>query len=276
MDEITNQANSFISRLAELAALYLPRVLLAIVTLIIGLWLINIALRILTKGLEKRSVDQSLKPFLRSVIGALLKIVLFISIASMVGIETTSFIAIIGAAGLAVGLALQGSLANFAGGVLILLLKPFKVGDFITGGGQSGTVSEIQIFYTVLTTPENQKIVVPNGQLSNSSITNYSSNPTRRLDLVYGIGYEDNIDKAREIIKNIIGKDERVLKDPEPQIIVTELGDSSVNITVRLWANLGDFWGLKWDLIEQVKKEFDKNNISIPFPQRDVHLFQEK
>jgi small conductance mechanosensitive channel len=194
----------------------------------------------------------------------------------MVGIATTSFVAILGAAGLAIGLALQGSLANFAGGVLILLFKPFKVGDYIEAQGYSGTVNEIQIFNTILKSLDNKTIIIPNGNLSNDCITNYSTEPLRRVDFVFGIGYEDDIKKAKEVLLTIIKSDSRVLKEPEPFVSIGELGDSSVNFTVRVWCNKEAYWDVYFDMFEKVKLEFDKQGISIPFPQRDVHLYQTK
>jgi small conductance mechanosensitive channel len=186
----------------------------------------------------------------------------------------TSFIAILAAAGLAVGMALSGTLQNFAGGVMILLFRPFKVGDYINALGYSGTVKEIQIFNTILTTPDNVTIILPNGGLSGSAMTNYSTQATRRVDLTYGIGYDDDIDKAREILKNLIAGDKRILKDPEPFVAVSELADSSVNFVVRVWVNSSDYWGVFFDMQETVKKRFDDNGVSIPFPQTDVHVHQ--
>ena len=193
----------------------------------------------------------------------------------MIGIETTSFIAVLGAAGLAIGLALQGSLSNFAGGVLVLMFRPYKVGDFIDAQGVMGTVHEIQIFNTILKTPDNKVIIVPNGAISNGIITNFSMEATRRVDFVFGIGYSDDIAKAKATIERLISEDGRALSDPEPQIVVSELADSSVNITTRVWVNASDYWGLFFDLTEKVKLTFDQEGISIPFPQRDVHVIQE-
>jgi len=206
------------------------------------------------------------------MIAVILKIMVIISVASMVGIAMTSFIAILGAAGLAVGLALQGSLANFAGGVLILIFKPFKVGDVITAQGFTAAVKEIQIFQTILKTPDNRTIIIPNAKLSNESLVNFSVEPTRRVDLVFGIGYNDDIEKARKVLQDIIAKDERILTDPAPFVRVSELADSSVNFTLRLWVNAADFWNVHFDTIESVKKQFDTNKISIPYPQMDVHV----
>lgn len=192
----------------------------------------------------------------------------------MVGIETTSFIAVLGPAGLAIGFALQGSLANFAGGVLILLFKPFKAGDLIEAQGYIGTVREVQIFNTILTTADNRIVVIPNGALSSNSMVNINQESTRRVDLTFGIGYDDDIDLAKTTINNVIAKDERVLKDIDPLLVLSELADSSVNFTVRVWVNTPDYWGVYFAMHEQVKKEFDANGISIPFPQQDVHMHQ--
>ena len=252
---------------------YGPQLILAIVTLLIGLWVIKIIVKIANRAMEKSETDVSLRSFLCSLISIGLKILLFITVISMVGVQMTSFIAILGAAGLAVGLALQGSLANFAGGVLILFFKPFKVGDYIDAQGFSGSVKEIQILHTILKTPDNKTIIMPNGSLSNSTVTNFTTESTRRVDIVYGIGYEDDILKAKEIIQNVINADDRILKDPAPMVVTSELADSSVNITTRVWTKTSDYWGVNFDMIEKVKLEFDKNGISIPFPQRDVHIY---
>ncbi|MEM7110130.1 MAG: mechanosensitive ion channel domain-containing protein [Bacteroidota bacterium] len=248
----------------------------AILILVVGLWIIKFLSKSFNRVLEKRNIDSSLLPFLKSLFYNILFVLLVLSVLTSVGIQVTSFIAILGAAGLAIGLALQGTLQNFAGGVVLLTLRPFKVGDYIEGGGHSGTVREIQIFNTVLITPDNKKIIIPNGGLSNSSITNYSAEPTRRVDLVFGIGYDDDIKKAKDVLEKIVTSDERVLKEPAPQIAVSELADSSINFVVRPWVNASDYWGVNFDLKEKVKIEFDKEGISIPFPQRDIHLYNEK
>lgn len=263
--ELMNQAMSLVMT-------YAPKVVLAIVTLIVGMWLINRFVGVLDNKLGKK--DPTLNKFLCGLIGAILKILLLISVASMVGIATTSFIAIIGAAGLAVGLALQGSLANFAGGVLILIFKPFKVGDVIDAQGYLGSVREISILYTIVDTFDNRRIVIPNGQLANASLTNLSAYETRRCDMSFGIGYGDDIDKAKAVCKRLIEEDERALKDPEPLIVVGALGESSVDLTVRAWTKSADLWPFYWDMHEKVKKAFDAEGISIPFPQRDVHMIK--
>ncbi len=257
----------------DLALQYGPQFLMAIVTLLVGFWIIGIIVRILHRGLKRSNVEASLSKFLGSMASTLMKVMLLISVAAMLGIETTSFVAVIGAAGLAVGLALQGSLANFAGGVLILLFKPYKVGDFVDAQGVTGTVKSIQVFNTVLKTPDNKTIIVPNGSISNGIITNFSTEPTRRVDMTFGIGYGDDIQKAKQLLRSIITADERISKEPEPVVVVSELADSSVNFTVRVWCNSGDYWGIYFDMHEKVKETFDKENLSIPFPQRDVHIY---
>lgn len=248
----------------------------AIVIYIIGMWIIKMLSKGFNKFMEKREFDESLKPFLKSLFYNLLFVLLILSILTSVGIEVTSFIAILGAAGLAVGLALQGTLQNFAGGVIILTLRPFKVGDYIDGGGNSGTVKAISIFNTVLNTPDNKRVIIPNGALSNASITNFSAEETRRVDMVFGIGYDDDIKKAKEILVEMVNSDERILKDPAPVVNVGSLGDSSVNLNCRPWVNAADYWGVFFDFQENVKIRFDKEGISIPFPQRDVHIYNEK
>lgn len=271
----SEQIEGYLNQAKDLIITYGAKVVLAIVFLLIGLWIIKRIVGAVDKRMQKREVDPSLRPFLKSLIGALLKIMLFISVISMIGVEMTSFIAVLGAAGLAIGLALQGSLANFAGGVLILLLKPFKVGDFIDNGNHSGTVREIQIFYTYLTTVQNQEVVIPNSQLSNNSVTNYSFHDTRRMDLTFGIGYSDNIDQAKSILLKLVEEDDQVLKDPAPIVFLENLNSSSVDFRVRAWAKNSDYWDVVNGLSEKVKKAFDKEGVSIPFPQHDVHLFKE-
>lgn len=262
--------------LISIVTTYGPKLLAAIVTLVIGLWIVKLIVRGVGKGLDKSSVDTALKSFLKSLVSILLKVMVYITALGMLGIEMTSFIAVLGAAGLAVGLALQGSLANFAGGVLILFFKPFKVGDFIERGSESGTVERIDILHTVLNTPNNQTIVIPNGQLANSPVKNYSTKDTRRADFAVGIGYNDDVKKAREVILRVLNEDERTLKEPEPIVVLTNLGDSSLDLSARAWTQTSEYWGFFWDNMEKIKEELDKAGIEIPYPQRDVHLFQEK
>ncbi len=252
------------------------KILSAIVVLLIGLWIIRIIMRGIKRIFEKRNMDPSLRPFLTGIISALLKIMLVISVISMVGIEMTSFIAILGAAGLAVGMALSGTLQNFAGGVMILLFKPFKVGDYVSAQGYEGAIKEIQIFNTIMTTVDNKTVIIPNGGLSTGSMVNYSTEPQRRVDFSFGIGYSDDIDKARQIILELAENNDKVLKNPPPFVKVSELADSSVNFATRLWVNAPDYWDVFFYMNENVKKEFDKNGVSIPFPQTDVHVYNQK
>jgi small conductance mechanosensitive channel len=253
---------------------YGPPLLLAVVVLIVGLWIINRFVAVTRRTMETRSLDPTLGRFLTSLLNVTFKALLLISVASMIGIETTSFIAVLAAAGLAIGLALQGSLANFAGGVLVLMFRPFKVGDFIEAQGIAGTVAEIQIFSTVIKTSDNKVMIVPNGAISNGIITNYSKEATRRVDFVFGIGYGDDIAQARSVLEGLISADERILSDPPSLVVVSELADSSVNFTVRVWVNAPDYSGVYFGMTEAVKLGFDRANISIPFPQSDVHVHQ--
>ena len=252
---------------------YLPSIIAALVILILGLWVIKLIVGRIRKVMEKREVDPGVRGFTLSILGVVLKILLFIVIITKLGVETTSFAAILAAAGLAIGLALQGSLSNFAGGVLIIILKPFRIGDFIDAQGESGTVTEITIFYTFLTTVDNQRVVIPNGQLSNNKVVNYSTEPIRRNAMAVGISYDSDIKKTREVLLDIVKSDERTLKDPEPVVVVTGLGDNSVDLSLRFWAKTEDYWALNFDTQEKLKTELEDAGISFPFPQRDVHLF---
>ncbi len=247
----------------------------AVIALIVGFWIAKRITKIVEKILKKKDVDLSLQKFLIKLVNIGLKVLVIISVAGLVGIPTTSFVAVIGAAGLAVGFALQGSLANFAGGVLLLFLKPFEVGDFIEGDGESGTVETISIFYTYLNTTQNQLVIIPNAQLSNNTITNYSRKPIRRLDLVFGIDYGDDIVKAKSILEGMLSSEDRILKDPAHMIGVDALGDNAVNIVTKSWCKNEDYWDLNYELLEKVKLEFDKQGISFPFPQRDIHIIKE-
>ncbi|WP_019037202.1 mechanosensitive ion channel family protein [Psychroflexus tropicus] len=269
VDSIGAYADYFLDKLLS----YLPSIIAALVILILGLWVIKLIIGRLRKVMEKREVDSGVRGFALSILSVVLKIILFIVIITKLGVETTSFAAILAAAGLAIGLALQGSLSNFAGGVLIIILKPFKVGDFIDAQGESGTVTEISIFYTYLTTFNNQRVVIPNGQLSNNKVTNYSYEPLRKNAMTVGISYDSDIKKAREVLLNIVNSDSRALQDPEPVVFVSELADNSVNLSLRFWAKQEDYWGLHFDTIEKLKVELEDAGVSFPFPQRDVHLF---
>lgn len=256
----------------ELIMIYAPQLILAIITLIIGLWIIGTVVNLTRKALEKSNTDKTLIPFISSLTSWMLKVLLFISVASMIGIATTSFVAVLGAAGLAVGLALQGSLANFAGGVLVLIFKPFGVGDLVEAQGHLGVVKEVQIFNTILLSPSNKRIIIPNGAMSNGSIINYSAEGQLRVDLVVGIAYEADVPTAKSLLLNMMQEDPAVLKDPAPQVAVSELADSSVNLVVRPWCKVDDYWDVYFDTTEKAKQVLDANEISIPFPQRDVHI----
>jgi small conductance mechanosensitive channel len=266
----------YTSQIKELIILYGARILGAILTLVIGLWVIKWLNNAFKSFMEKRSVDSSLKPFLTSLVSMSLKIILFIAVLGMIGIEMTSFIAVLGAAGLAIGMALSGTLSNFAGGVVLLIIKPFKVGDWIESQGHSGSVHAIQIFHTILKTPDNKTVILPNGKVSTDSLVNYSTEEKRRMDYTFSISYSDDLEKAKSIIREIIEADDRILKDPEPFVRMSEMADSSVNIVSRNWLYAADFWPTKFDLGEKVYAAFKQNDISIPFPQLDVHLQTEK
>ena len=269
IDSVGEYANYFLDKILS----YLPSIIAALVILILGLWVIKLIIGHLRKIMEKREVDPGVRGFSLSILGVVLNILLFIVIITKLGVETTSFAAILAAAALAIGLALQGSLSNFAGGVLIIVLKPYRVGDFIEAQGESGTVTDISIFYTILTTTNNQRVIIPNGQLSNNKVTNYSYEPTRRNNMTVGISYDSDIKKSREVLLNIVNSDERVLKDPAPVVLVGGLGDNSVDLSLRFWANQADYWGLHFDTIEKLKTELEDAGVSFPFPQRDVHLY---
>lgn len=270
------QINTYLDKVVGLIVQYGGRVVLAIIVLIVGLALIKKISKSINQGMVKRNLDPSLRPFIGTLLNALMKIMLVISIASMVGIEMTSFVAILGAAGLAVGLALQGSLSNFAGGVLILTLKPFKVGDLIEFNGKTGFVREIQIFVTKIETFEHVIHIIPNAPISSGTLTNYSDMPTKRQDWVFGISYGANIDLAKEVLLKIVSEEEKVEQDPAPQLFVSELADSSVNITLRVWVK-NEFAPAKSTIIaEKVKKAFDAAGVGIPFPQLDLHFVEDK
>jgi small conductance mechanosensitive channel len=263
-----------LTQIKEILAIYGIRVIAAIAIFIIGRWVAKGLRNLLRRIMKRNQVDETLISFVCNLAYVLLLAFVIVAAINKLGIQTTSFIAIIGAAGLAIGLALQGSLANFAAGVLMIVFRPIKVGDFIEGGGTTGTVEEIQIFSTQLKSGDNKTIIVPNSKMLGGNIVNYSTKETRRVDMTFGIGYEDDIDKSRSVIQGIINKDGRVLKDPAPLVVVSELADSSVNFTVRVWTKSGDYWGVFFDTTEAVKKQFDAEEISIPFPQQDVHHYQ--
>lgn len=250
----------------------ITNIVIAAAILFGGIWLAKQIKKYVVLMMERRNVDALLASFSSNIVYVALVAFVVIAALSQLGIQTTSFVAIIGAAGLAIGLALQGSLANFASGVMIIAFRPFKVGDFIEAGGVAGVVEGIQIFSTQMRTGDNKAIIIPNSGITGGNITNYSAKDTRRVDMVFGIGYDDDIKKAKDLLMELITDDERILKDPEPIVAVSELADSSVNFVVRPWVNSADYWGVKFDFTEAVKLRFDKEGISIPFPQQDVHL----
>ena len=268
LEEIINQVT-------QISLEYGPKLIGAIAVWIIGGWIIKAIGTGVKKALEKGNTDPSLMPFLTGIVNGLLKVMLVITVLGMLGIEMTSFIAILAAAGLAVGMALSGTLQNFAGGVMILIFKPFKLGDVIEAQGYTGCVSEIQIFNTIMKTPDNKTIIIPNGGLSTSSMINYSTEAKRRVDWTIGIAYGDDVDKAKAVIKRLCDEDSRILKDPEVFIAVSALADSSVNFAVRAWVNAPDYWGVHFQLNEKVYKTFESEGLNIPFPQMDVHLHKE-
>ena len=260
------------TQVQDLVAAWGLKVIAAIAIFIIGRWIAQGVRRVVRRVMEKAEVDPIIIGFTASI--AYIALLAFVVIAALgqLGIQTTSFIAILGAAGLAIGLALQGSLANFAAGFLMIIFRPFKVGDFIEGAGVAGVVEAIQIFTTTLKTGDNKLIIIPNAKLSGDNIINYSAQETRRVDMTVGVAYDADLSRVKEILKEIVSKDERVLSDPEPMIAVAELADSSVNLVVRAWVKTADYWGVKFDATEMIKKRFDEEGIGIPFPQRDIHI----
>ena len=274
MDKDAEQMANFAIRWLETNGVtFGTKVLVALVVFFVGRILISWLVRAARMGMQRAEVDDTLESFLCNLLRMILLVVLIITVIGMLGVQTTSFIAVFGAAGLAVGLALQGSLSNFASGVLIVLFRPYRVGDFMEGAGISGSVEEVQILTTILKTGDNKKVIVPNSQIMDSIITNYSANDTRRVDLTIGVSYDDDLDKVRATIQALVDADERILKDPACTIAVAALADSSVNFTVRPWVKTADYWGVMFDLTEAIKKRFDEEGISFPFPQQDVHLY---
>jgi small conductance mechanosensitive channel len=253
---------------------YGPKLIAAILIYIVGKWVAKFIRKLLKKIMIKAKTDETLASFLGNIVYALLMIVVIIAALGKLGVDTGSFVALIAAAGLAVGFALQGSLSNFAAGVMIILFRPFKLGDYIEAGGTAGSVSEIMIFSTVLKTPDNKKVIVPNSSMTDGNIINYSASDTRRVDMVFGTGYDDDLRKAKALLEEIVTGHELVLKSPAPQVVVSELADSSVNFNVRPWVKTADYWTVNFDIQEQVKLKFDEAGISIPFPQQDVHMHQ--
>ena len=268
MDKILNDPQPYI----DMALDFGIKALIAIAVWIVGSWIIKLILRQIDKMMVKRDVDPSLRGFLRALISVLLKVALIITIISQLGVETTSFVALLGAAGLAVGLALSGTLQNFAGGAMILLFKPFKVGDYIEAQGHVGIVDEIQIFNTILKSLDNKTIIIPNGGLATNSMVNYSTEPTRRVDWTFGIGYGDDVAAAQRVMTKMLEDDPRVLKDPAIFVEVSALADSSVNFAVRAWVKTDHYWDVFFDMNRHVYEGFGQAGLNIPFPQMDVHV----
>ena len=275
IDNITKDITSYIpDNIVEILGSYAFSLVMALLVFIIGKWAVNKIVTLLGKVLRKvKGMDETLIKFLENIVYYALMIVVLLTALGKLGVETTSFLAILGAAGLAIGLALKDSLGNFASGVMIIMFKPFKVGDAVTAAGVTGTVSEVGIFNSIFTTPDNQKIIIPNGAITSGSITNINANDTRRIDLVVGIGYEDDIKKTKDVLNDIISSHEKVLLDKGITVAVSELADSSVNFVVRAWVNTPDYWEVKFALTETIKLRFDAEGISIPFPQQDVHHY---
>lgn len=274
IDAPITQLETLTMKAYELGLIYAPRLVLSILTLLIGLWIISGITKLVKASMVRSKVDPTLVPFMGSLVSWLLKLLLFISVASMIGVATTSFIAVLGAAGLAIGLALQGSLANFAGGVLIMVFKPYKVGDLIEAQGHLGVVKEVQIFNTILIAPQSKQVIIPNGATSNGSIVNYTVEGKIRVDLTVGVSYDADIDQTKAVLMDVLAANDKVMQDPAPFVGVLEMGDSSVNFAVRPHCAPKDYWDVFFSVNEAMKKALDKNAIAIPFPQRDVHLIQ--
>jgi len=269
-------ASTLIPKLQEWFTFYGLKIVAAIAVFIIGRWVAKALKRIVVKMMEKGRVDETLTAFVGNLTYVLMLTVVVIAAINQLGVQTTSLIAIIGAAGLAIGLALQGSLANFAAGVLMLIFRPFKVNDYIEGGGTAGTVEEIGIFTTHLKSPDNRVIIVPNARITADNIVNYSEKEMRRMDLIFGVSYGDDLQKVKDVIYDVLKADQRILTDPPPTVAVMDLADSSVNFAVRPWVPTGEYWNIFFDLKETIKKRFDTEGITIPFPQQDVHLYEVK
>ncbi len=263
-----------LSTLVDLVSAWGLKLIGALVVLIVGRWVARWARRLLQRLMTAKEVDATLVPFVAGLVYYLIIAFVAVAVLGMVGIQTASMVAVLGAAGLAVGLALQGTLSNFAAGVMLLVFRPFKVGDYVEVGGSAGGVEAVGLFSTTLNTPDNVKIVIPNGSVFGNTIKNYAANDTRRNDIVVGISYDDDIGVALDTIRRVVDGDPRVLEDPAPLVAVSELGDSSVNIVVRPWCKREDYWGLRFDMMRSLKEELEAAGCSIPYPQRDVHLFQ--
>ncbi len=264
-----------VQKITDLGVPFILNLVAAIIIYLVGKWLANTAAKLIRKMMEAAKTDKALIGFSANLVKYAILIFAIMAAIGRLGVQTTSFIAVLGAAGLAVGMALQGTLSNFAAGVMILLFRPFKIGDFIDAGGTMGSVKEIQIFNTILAHPDNRKIIMPNSQITGGIITNFSAIEQRRVDMVFGVSYDDDLKTAKQVLTDLVNADERILKDPAPVIAVSELGDSSVNIICRPWVKPADYWAVYWSMQEKAKVELEKAGCSIPFPQRDVHVIKE-
>lgn len=260
------------NQLSELMSSFGISLFIALFILVIGRQVVKILIKVISSALERSNTEDTVRIFVTNLLNTLLMIVVFIAAINQLGIQTTSIIAVLGAAGLAIGLALQGSLSNFAAGILIVIYRPYKVGDYIQADNHLGTVDDIQIFSTVLKTPDNKLVIVPNGSIMNGSIVNFSNQDKRRVDIIASCSYEDDIDKVKSVLADILSKDDRILSEPMPRIAVSELADSSVNLIVRPWVKNSDYIDVYYSLLEEIKKRFDQEGISIPYPQSDVHI----
>ena len=272
LDQQVTVVNKYFEKIIDFGFEYVPKLIGGIIVLTIGLWITKLITKAVGKSLVKSNIDQSLVPFLKSLTNIFLKALVAITVMGMIGIQMTSFVAILGAAGLAVGLALSGTLQNFAGGVIILILKPFKIGDFIEAQGYTGTVKEITIFSTMLNTPDKKLVIIPNGPLSTGALTNFSAEPLRRVDWTFGIAYGDNVEDFKRAMNDFIAADKRILQDPTPFMGLSELADSSVNFAVRVWVDGPDYWNVFFEMNEKVYTQFADYKLNIPFPQMDVHV----
>jgi len=264
--------DAILQKIYEYLATYWLQVIAAIVILVVGRWLAKLISKLIAKAMKRAKIDDILTNFVKNLSYVALLVFVVIAAMNKLGIDTTSFAVVVGAAGLAIGFALQGSLANFAAGIMLIIFKPFKVGDFVELAGKKGTVKEIQIFNTILNSPDNVRVIIPSGQVTGSNIMNFTVNGTRRVDLVVGVSYDDDLKKAKQVIEHVLAEDNRILADPPTTVAVSELGDSSVNFVVRPWVKTADYWNVYFNITENVKIALDKNGITIPYPQRDIHM----
>ncbi len=274
MDNLSIDTGALLEKLQAIGVEFGIKIISALAIFVIGRIIVRIMMSAMRKVMVRIGMDTTLQIFLSNILSVLLTLVVVLAALSQLGVQMTSFIAILGAAGLAVGLALQGSLANFAAGVMIIFFRPYKAGEYIEAAGTAGTVEAVTIFNTILKTPDNRKVVVPNSNITSGPITNFSAHDTRRIDLIIGVGYDDDLKVTEQAIREVIGAESRVLKEPAPIVAVESLGDSSVNFVVRPWVKTSDYWPIRWALIQAIKEKLDAVGVTIPYPQRDVHLYQ--